>query len=121
MQPIVQTEPSIATLPSSLSGEDIAGIPIDEGAAYRLARLFQTLSDPTRVRIIALLIDHELCVHTITATLGLTQSAVSHQLRTLRDMRLVRARKQGRHVYYTLDDMHIAGLFSQSLAHIQHD
>ncbi len=99
------------TLPASL---------VDGATAARLARVFQALSDPTRVRIISLLLEHELCVHTITEALGMQQSAVSHQLRTMRDMRLVRARKDGRHVYYTLDDRHIRDLFQQGLAHSQH-
>ncbi len=93
---------------------------LDLGTAAQLARVFQALSDPTRVRIIALLAGRELCVHTIVELLGMTQSAVSHQLRTMRDMRLVRSRKEGRHVYYTLDDAHIAELYDLGLAHIQH-
>ncbi len=93
---------------------------LDAPSAARLARVFQALGDPTRIRIISLLLDGEQCVHTITTALGMTQSAVSHQLRTLRDMRLVRARKVGRHVYYALDDAHIADLFRQTLAHIRH-
>ena len=93
---------------------------LDAPTAARLARVFQTLGDPTRIRIISLLLEGEQCVHTITTALGMTQSAVSHQLRTMRDMRLVRARKAGRHVFYALDDAHIAGLFRQTLAHIGH-
>ncbi|MBA3947016.1 MAG: helix-turn-helix transcriptional regulator [Herpetosiphonaceae bacterium] len=103
--------PSEHAIPASL---------VDTAIAARLARVFQALSDPTRVRIISLLLEHELCVHTSTEALGMQQSAVSHQLRTMRDMRLVRARKDGRHVYYTLDDRHIGDLFRQGLAHSQH-
>jgi DNA-binding transcriptional ArsR family regulator len=93
---------------------------LDAPTAARLARVFQTLGDPTRMRIISLLLEGEQCVHTITTALGMTQSAVSHQLRTMRDLRLVRARKAGRHVFYALDDAHIADLFRQTLAHIGH-
>jgi DNA-binding transcriptional ArsR family regulator len=89
--------------------------------ANRLSEIFKALSDPTRLRIIALLLQHEVCVHTLEKTLGMTQSAVSHQLRLLRQLHLVRYRKQGRHVYYALDDDHVRGLFQQGLLHIQHD
>lgn len=89
--------------------------------ATQLARTFKALSDPTRLRIISALSHDEMCVHDLAATVGLSQSAVSHQLRTLREMRLVRFRKEGRHVYYTLDDEHVHSLFDQGLNHIQHD
>lgn len=91
---------------------------LDFATAQELARIFQVLSDPTRVRLVALLAEGELCVHTITAALGMTQSAVSHQLRTMRDMRLVRTRRAGRHIFYTLDDAHVTTLFRQALAHL---
>lgn len=94
---------------------------LDTATATRLSAVFQALSDPTRVRIVSLLATQELCVHTIVEALGMTQSAVSHQLRTMRTMRLLRARKVGRHVYYTLDDAHVAELYSLGLAHSQHD
>ena len=94
---------------------------LDERTAERLARTFKALSDPTRVRIIAALADHELCVHEIAEALGMSHSAISHQLGTLREMRLVRFTKKGRHVCYALDDDHIASLFRQSLEHIQHE
>src|SRR3954447_15147162 len=95
--------------------------PLDAVTAGRVVDIFQALSDPTRVRIISLLAERELCVHTIVEALGMSQSAISHQLRTMRDMRLVRARKDRRHVYYTLADRHIRDLYNQGLAHIQHD
>jgi ArsR family transcriptional regulator, lead/cadmium/zinc/bismuth-responsive transcriptional repressor len=86
--------------------------------AYRLAETFAALSDPTRVRLISALLPGELCVCDLSAVLGMSQSAVSHQLRTLRTLRLVRARKEGRIVYYTLDDEHIRDLFQRGLDHI---
>ncbi len=89
-------------------------------AATRMAELFKALSDPTRVRIISALSHTELCVYDLAATLGMSQSAVSHQLRWLREMRLVRYRKDGRHVYYELDDEHITELFRAGLEHITH-
>jgi ArsR family transcriptional regulator len=89
-------------------------------AATRLAELFRALSDPSRVRIISALAHTELCVYDLAATLGMSQSAVSHQLRSLREMRLVRYRKEGRNVYYRLDDEHIQELFQRGLEHVQH-
>ena len=93
---------------------------LDEHTAERLARTFKALSDPTRVRIIAMLAERELCVHELAEALDMSQSAISHQLMTLREMRLVRFTKEGRHVHYALDDDHIDSLFRQSLEHIQH-
>jgi DNA-binding transcriptional ArsR family regulator len=93
---------------------------IDDLLAARLAEVFKALSAPSRVRIISALAHTELCVYDLAATLGMSQSAVSHQLRSLRDMRLVRYRKKGRHVYYQLDDEHIHDLFHRGLEHIKH-
>jgi len=86
-----------------------------------MARTFRALGDPTRVRIISALAHNEMCVYDLAAALGMSQSAISHQLRTLREMRLVRFRKEGRHVYYTLDDTHIHDLFHQGLEHLNHE
>jgi DNA-binding transcriptional ArsR family regulator len=94
---------------------------VDGHTASRLAQLFKTLSDPSRVRIISALAHSELCVHDLAAVLGMSQSAVSHQLRSLREMHLVRYHRVGRHVYYQLDDEHISDLFQRSLEHILHD
>lgn len=93
---------------------------VDGLTATHMAQIFQALSDPTRVRLISSLFSTELCVCDIAAILGMTQSAVSHQLRVLRDQRLVKARKEGRVVYYTLDDEHIKDLMNRTLEHIRH-
>ena len=93
---------------------------LDGQTAIQLAKTFKALSDPTRVRIISALSHDELCVHELAACLEMSQSAVSHQLGTLREMRLVRFRKEGRHVHYALDDKHIHDLFRQGLEHIEH-
>ncbi len=93
---------------------------IDPSTANRLAEVFKALSDPNRLRLISLLLENEVCVHTLEATLGMTQSAISHQLRHLRQLNLVRFRKEGRHVYYALDDDHVRGLFKQGLLHVEH-
>jgi len=94
---------------------------IDSRTANRVAEIFKALSDPTRLRIISALVERELCVHTLTEVLGVSQSAISHQLRLMRQLHLVRFRKEGRHVYYTLDDDHIRGLFQQGLLHVKHE
>jgi DNA-binding transcriptional ArsR family regulator len=100
---------------------DIRQYLLDRPTAIRLAQTFKALSDPTRVRIISALADCELCVHELAAALEMTHSAVSHQLGTLREMRLVKFRKEGRHVFYALDDDHISDLFHQALEHISHE
>lgn len=94
---------------------------IDRLSATKLARTFQALADPTRVRIISALLKTELCVCDIAALLGVSQSAISHQLRQMRDQRLVKSRKEGRIVYYTLDDEHISDLFDRGLEHLVHN
>lgn len=86
----------------------------------RLADLFSTLADPTRLRIVAALDGREMCVGDIGASLGLSPSATSHQLRVLRQQGLVQAHKDGRMVYYTLDDEHVSLLFRQGLEHVAH-
>lgn len=93
---------------------------VDGLTATRLAQLFAAMSDPTRVRLISALNDRELCVCDLAAVLGMTQSAVSHQLRLLRSLNLVRYRKEGRIVYYALDDDHIHDLFLRGLEHVAH-
>jgi ArsR family transcriptional regulator, lead/cadmium/zinc/bismuth-responsive transcriptional repressor len=86
-----------------------------------LAETFRALSDPTRVRILDALSQDELCVCDLATLLGLTESAVSHQLRLLRNLRLVRARRDGRMMIYALDDQHIVTLFHQGLRHVNED
>jgi ArsR family transcriptional regulator len=93
---------------------------VDDATAARLAETFRALSDPTRVRVVSLLAQAELCVCDLAAALGVSQSAMSHQLRTLRDLRLVRRRREGRQVFYTLDDDHVADLFQRGLEHVAH-
>ena len=80
---------------------------------------FRALGDPTRVRILDALSHGELCVCDLAAVLGVSQSAVSHQLRLLRGMRLVRSRRDGRMIFYALDDKHIMAIFRQALRHVQ--
>jgi len=93
---------------------------VDDETASDLADLFKALGDPTRVRIIHALLQSELCVHDLTVVLGMGQSAVSHQLRILRNMRIVKRRKEGKTVYYSLDDDHVAQVFKLTLDHVSH-
>jgi ArsR family transcriptional regulator len=90
-------------------------------AVQGLADTFGALGDPTRVRILDALSHGELCVCDLAAVLGLSQSAVSHQLRLLRNLRLVRPRRDGRIVFYSLDDQHIISIFKQTLQHVQEE
>ncbi len=84
-----------------------------------LSETFSVLADPTRTKIIYALSKEELCVCDITSILGISISAVSHQLRILRNMRLVKFRKESKMVYYSLDDKHINRLFNQGLKHVR--
>ena len=93
---------------------------VETPTATRLADFFQALGDPTRVRILSALSAGELCVCDLAATLGMSQSAISHQLRWLRQLRLVRYRKAGRMVYYALDDEHVSVIFAQGMDHVRH-
>jgi DNA-binding transcriptional ArsR family regulator len=84
-----------------------------------VAELFSILGDQTRVKIVNALIEKELCVHELAELLNMTLSAISHQLRLLKATRLVRFRKEGKHVYYRLDDQHIRQLLNIALEHVK--
>ena len=88
-------------------------------AVATLAETFKILGDPTRIKIAFALSKEELCVCDIANLLGVSQSAVSHSLRTLRQMKLVRFRKEGKIAYYTLDDEHIAHLLDEGFRHVE--
>ncbi len=90
----------------------------DEREASRLADLFKALSDPTRVRIIAALLNTELCVDDLANLLDMSQSAISHQLRLLRNLHLVQFRRSGKHAFYRLVDDHVRDLFQRSREHL---
>ncbi len=83
-----------------------------------MAELFKVFGDSTRIRILYALTAAEMCVCDIAALLGMTQSAISHQLRILKNARLVKHRKHGKVVFYTLDDDHVAHIFAQGLQHV---
>ena len=90
-----------------------------EDVIIRLAETFKALSDPTRDKIIYALQHEELCVCDLAHLIGLSTSAISHQLRLLRNLRLVKYRKEGKMVYYSLADKHIETLFKQVLEHVK--
>jgi ArsR family transcriptional regulator, lead/cadmium/zinc/bismuth-responsive transcriptional repressor len=92
---------------------------LDPHSIEGLTEIFRVLGDPTRVRILDALSRTELCVGELAAQLGLTESAVSHQLRLLRNTRIVRTRRDGRMIFYALDDKHVLTLFRQGLRHVQ--
>lgn len=85
------------------------------------SRIFKALADPTRIRILYLLSQEECSVNHITEVLNLTQSAVSHQLSFLRNLRLVKFRREGNTLYYTYDDEHVITILNQVLTHIECD
>ena len=100
--------------------EIIVNTDLEEAVAAQVAELFSALSDASRIRIIAALSVGEMNVGELSELIGISHSAVSHHLRNLRQMRLVRARKEGRHVYYMLDDEHVSDLFRRGLEHVLH-
>ncbi len=89
-----------------------------EESLYDLAELFKVFGDTTRIKILYALFAAEMCVCDIAVLLNMTQSAISHQLRVLKQARLVKYRKEGKVVYYTLDDEHVKEIFDQGLIHI---
>lgn len=94
---------------------------LDGMTASGLANLFKALADPTRVRIIGVLAHAEVCVGDLTLALGMSQPAVSHHLKLLRHWKIVSTRRDGKHIYYTLQDEHVDALFQQALEHIRHE
>jgi ArsR family transcriptional regulator, lead/cadmium/zinc/bismuth-responsive transcriptional repressor len=92
---------------------------LDQRTVEGLTEIFRVLGDPTRVRILDALSRSELCVGDLAGRLDVTESAVSHQLRLLRNTRIVRSRRDGRLIYYALDDKHVLALFKQGLKHVQ--
>lgn len=94
-----------------------AELPADE-ILYDLAELFKVFGDSTRIKIICALFEKELCVGDLSAVLNVSQSAVSHQLRTLKQARLVKFRRDGKVIYYSLDDDHIKNIFNAGYQHV---
>ena len=92
--------------------------PINDDTLYRLADLFKVFGDPTRIRILYALSVEELCVQDIADRLSMTQSAISHQLRVLKQMSLVKFRRDGKTIFYYLADSHVATIMNQGLEHV---
>lgn len=88
---------------------------------YDLADLFKVLGDSTRIRIICALFESEMCVCDIANVLNMTQSAISHQLRILKQARLVKNRREGKVIFYSLDDEHVKSIFDMGLLHLSHE
>ncbi len=96
------------------------GIPSND-EIYSLAELFKIFGDSTRIRIIYTIYKRSLCVHDIANVVNMSQSSVSHQLKNLKQARLVKSKKEGKEVYYTLNDEHIEKIFKLALEHIEED
>ena len=90
----------------------------EEGALFDLAELFKVFGDSTRIRILYLLFESEMCVCDIAQLLGMTQSAISHQLQVLKKSKLVKYRRQGKTVFYSLADAHVRAIIGQGMEHI---
>lgn len=91
----------------------------DETKFYDLAELYKVFGDSTRIRIMYVLFDDEVCVYDIAATLNMTQSAISHQLRILKQSRLVKGRRVGKQIYYSLDDEHVRSIIAMGREHLE--
>ena len=89
-----------------------------EDTLYDLTELFRIFGDSTRIRILYVLFEAEMCVCDIAALLGMTQSAISHQLRSLKQSRLVKARREGKTVFYSLADGHVRTILDQGMEHV---
>jgi len=94
---------------------------LDEHTAAHVAELFRAFSDSSRVRILSVIVEHETNISTLAGLVGVTESAVSHHMRGLRQMRLVTSRRDGKEVFYSVNDPHIIALFQQGVRHIQEE
>ena len=111
-QPSANGEPH----PELISSVD-ASMP-DEEMLYDLAELYKVFGDSTRIKILYVLFEAEMCVCDIAALLGMTQSAISHQLRALKNARLVKSRRDGKTVFYSLADEHVKTILDQGIEHV---
>ena len=93
----------------------------DDGALSGAADFFKMFADPTRMRILCALLSAELCVCDLTCLMGVSQSAVSHQLRLLRNAHLVKTRREGKSIFYSLDDEHVLNIIKQAIEHAAHE
>ena len=91
----------------------------DEDVTDKLSEMFKVFGDSTRIRILWTLFDKELCVYDIANALGMSQSAISHQLKTLKQARLIKSRRDGKNAFYSIDDDHVKKIIEQMLIHIE--
>jgi DNA-binding transcriptional ArsR family regulator len=94
---------------------------LDEHTAAHVAELFRSFSDTSRVRILSFIVEKEMNISALAKLIGVTESAISHHMRGLRQMRLVNSRREGKEVFYRVDDPHIIALFQQGVRHIQEE
>ena len=99
----------------------IDSLPLDEHSAAQIAELFRAFSDTSRVRIISVLIEQEMNTSNLAELIGLTESAISHHMRGLRQLKIVRARRDGKEVYYGVVDPHLIALFQQGVNHVKEE
>lgn len=90
----------------------------EKEAVYELAELFKIFGDPTRIRILYAMLDTERCVNDIAGLLQMSQSSVSHQLRILKSTKLVKSRREGKSIFYSLDDEHVSSILSMGMEHV---
>ena len=96
-------------------------LPLDEHTAAHVAELFRAFSDTSRVRILSAMVEQEMNISTLAELVGLTESAVSHHMRGLRQIRIVQARRDGKEVHYSVVDPHLIELFQQGVRHVQEE
>ncbi|MGK7909998.1 MAG: ArsR/SmtB family transcription factor [Synechococcus sp.] len=122
-----QTEPANSRSPllcekpcssADLKPDDAVLAPLAISTAQRMAEFFSVLADANRLRVLSVLAEQELCVCDLAELVDMSESAVSHQLRLLRSMRVVRYRKQGRKVFYMLDDRHVLDMYNTVAEHL---
>ncbi len=101
--------------------EGARGHMVADEAVQDMAAMFKMMADPTRLKLINALMLSEMCVCDLTELMGMSQSAVSHQLAALRKSRLIKSRRDGKQIYYSLDDEHISLLFNQCLIHVREE
>ncbi len=92
---------------------------LNESLASHVAELFRSFSDTSRVRILSALISEEMNIGSLAEAVGISESAISHQMRGLRQMRIVQARRDGKEIFYRIEDEHIIALFQQGVNHVQ--
>lgn len=107
------------TIGNEVKLKNIASVQPPEEILYELAELFKVFGDSTRIRILYVLFENELCVSDIAELLNMSQSSVSHQLRILKDAKLVKFRREGKSIFYALDDDHVYHIIEMGMEHVE--